>query len=158
MNRTLASLLTLALLSLGCATSEGTPPPSQAAPGAATPAAEPAYPQLWSADCKTWAGLTLPLPELGGELEDSDCAPGAPPSGADGNAVNVGHAGVKDAAALHGRYITMAEAAGWRPLDPPAKIPTFTNATYPGFVLKLDSHFAREEGWYTGVFSVKAQR
>ena len=33
--------------------------------------------QLWSADCKTWAGLTLPLPELEGELEDSDCGLGA---------------------------------------------------------------------------------
>ena len=40
----------------------------------------------------------------------------------------------------------MAEAAGRAPLSPPAKIPPFTHTTYPCFVLKLDRHFAKEEG------------
>lgn len=79
-------------------------------------------------------------------------------AGAEGNAVNVGHVGVKDDAALHDRYITTSAAAGCCPLDPPAKIPTFTHSGYPGFILKLDRHFAREEGWYTGVFSVRPAR
>ena len=65
---------------------------------------------------------------------------------------------MKDAAALHSKYISMAEAAGRAPLSPPAKIPPFTHTTYPCFVLKLDRHFAKEEGWHTGAFSVKPRR
>ena len=150
MIRTRARLLLLATLGLGCG--EHTLPPSEAA------RAEPPTSSLWSSDCASWAGMPLPLPALGGALEDSDCAPGSPPAGAAGRAVNVGHVGVTDADALHAKYLALAVAAGWTPRSPPTKIPSFTHAAHPGFVLTLDRHFAREEGWYTGVFSARPQR
>jgi hypothetical protein len=55
--------------------------PSWAGPRAMGAPAEPAYPQIWPTDFKTSVGLRLPLPELGGALEDSDCTPGTPPFG-----------------------------------------------------------------------------
>ena len=51
-----------------------------------------------------------------------------------------------------------ASAPPGQHLQFPAKISTFTHTAYPGFPPKLDRQFAKEEGWYTGVFSVKAQR
>ncbi|MCB9762267.1 MAG: hypothetical protein H6739_20880 [Alphaproteobacteria bacterium] len=162
MNLPYPAALLLSLLLTGC--SGDSAPPAQPAPApqaapvepAPAPAAPPA-PDLWSDDCKTWAGFEVPIQDNEGmasaklakdQLAEGPCKPGEAPKGADSLIVVIEHAKVEDSSPLNRAYEQRAEAAGWKRTSPPDHLPRFEHADHPGWVLTMDGHLDEEGGGF----------